>query len=144
MPRAAFKRPLARADAEDTEDTADDDGAPRQIRHGIGQWPTRASAPPTASSSVFAAGQAAKPKRAAPVQFDPDAVQIERGVPIPPPRDKMVGRYKRLLARCAPGDCVNLPAAVARGVVMQARKMGRKVPIRGSEDGATARVWILN
>lgn len=144
MPRAAFKRPLARANAEDAEATDADDGAPRQIRHGIGQWPTRASAPPAASSSVFAAGQAAKPKRAAPAQFDPDAVQIERGVPIPPPREMMVGRYNRLLARCAPGDCVSLPLAVARGLVSQAKKTGRKVTIRGSEDGATARVWILD
>lgn len=147
MPRAVnFKRQPARADAYlERDDGGDDTDAdkPKQVHRGIGQWPSaRGAAAP--GSSVFAAGQAAKRKRAAPVVFDPDAIPIEKAIPIPPPKTASgaAGRYRRLLERLAPGDSVSLPPTVARGLVSCAKKAGRKVIVRAGADD-TARVWLV-
>lgn len=124
---------------------ADDDPAlkPRQ------SIVSAATAPPTrtqAVASVFALGAAAKPpppKPAAPLpDWDPEAVPIEAGVPIPDPRTgaPVGSKYRRLLARMEPGTRVVLPTKRAKALVAAAKVA--KIPVVFRNVTAdTAGVW---
>lgn len=136
MPRNATRQ--SRIAQEDHDD--DHDGKPTQIRRGVGEWPaTRTAVAPT--SSPFAAGAAAKPRRVAAPKIDFDAVEIDRGIPIPPPRTAG-GGYAQLLARLSPGDSVLLPSRNANGLVSAIKKAKRMAAIR-KVDEHSARVWLV-
>ncbi len=74
--------------------------------------------------------------------WDPDAVPIEKGVPIPKPREGALirSRYRQLLARMAPGTRVVLPAKRAKALVASARLAKIPVTHRRLDDG-TIGVW---
>jgi len=97
--------------------------------------------PAGAAASVFEAGRMAKPRR---VLLDPAAVAIKKDVPIPPSAlgTRGVDRYRALLDRMAPGDCVELPWKQAEALVSKARKLGVKVTKRRISDDVLG-VWRL-
>lgn len=135
MPRNATRQSRI---AQDDDDDAS--GKPMQIRRGVGEWPaTRTAVAPT--RSPFDAGAAAKPRRVAAPKIDFDAVEIEHGIPIPPPRTAG-GGYAQLLARLSPGDSVLLPSRNANGLVAALKKAKRKAAIR-NVDEHSARVWLV-
>lgn len=139
MPRGIPNAKRAAAPAADHDDD-DDGGKPKQTVRGIGQWPSVKPAA-KAASSIFDAGDAAKPKRER-IALDLASVPIEHGVPIPPRMPATSAGYRALLDRMKPGDCVTLPKQAAACLVSLARKLGRKAAIR-KLDATTARVWTL-
>lgn len=99
----------------------------------------RADARHRAPSSVFAMGQAAKPKRARPIVAAD--VRIVSNVSVPPPS---VGRgsaspYAALLARMRPGDMVELSVRQSFGLISMAKKLQIEVTRRAHGDGM--RIW---
>ena len=78
------------------------------------------------NSSIFAAGQAAKPTPVPRARLNIDKVVIKKGVPIPALRTGAVSAYAPLLARMEPGDCVELPDRQCHGLTGMAKKL--KVP----------------
>jgi hypothetical protein len=89
-----------------------------------------------ANASVFAAGDAAKPKRKPRAALDAANVPIKSGVPIPPlaTGPHSTSNAKTLLDRMKPGDCVELNAVHARSVKAYAKKVGIKVVTRKLAD----------
>lgn len=97
----------------------------------------------SAPSSIFEAGQRAKPQRVDHVaNIDPDAVTIRRGVPVPEVNHHPRSKWKQLLDRMQPGDMVELPEKVAASLVATGRKAGIKTSWRRLGDGKTG-VWKL-
>lgn len=91
--------------------TIDDDptepGPVRVFRPAVGAPKPKT----TAAASIFAAGQAANPKRAyVRSPLDPHAVEVKMGVPIPARTrtDKTPSTYAALFARMPVGACVTL------------------------------------
>ena len=95
----------------------------------------------TAPTSVFTAGQAAKSKRAY-EPFDPDTVEIEEGVPLPPAATARAHGSLALLNRMKPGSRVKVPHRKALTLASAAKKAGIKVALRRLDDGLTG-VWKL-
>lgn len=111
----------AAAAMDETEDTGK--GAQQNVRIVSASSAPR---PETrAPSSIFAAGQAAKPARQqrAPM-LDPLAVVIRDAVPIPPRRAGAAGEspYGALFARMAEGQMVELATQQANGFASWAKK----------------------
>lgn len=103
----------------------------------------QASTPATnAPSSVFAAGQAAKPKRPHPAPPDPAKVTIRKGVPLPAVATgpNAIGAYKEILDGMKKGDSVVLTLRQAKSMVSSAKKAGIKVAMRRTGDDE-AGVW---
>ena len=109
--------------------------------------PARASdLPPTAHSSAFAMGMAAKPgtKRGERATFDAAAVPIHAGRPLPPPSTGRgaVSAYEQLFARMKVGDSADLPRAKALGFATWAKKQGHRVATRNLNADLAA-CWLL-
>lgn len=96
-----------------------------------------------APNSVFAAGQAAKPKRNY-EPFDPDKIEIKRGVPLPAASTlgARASGSLALLGRMKSGDMVELPDRKAHTIASAAKKAGIKVALRRLGDGVKG-VWKL-
>lgn len=98
------------------------------------------------ASSVFAAGQAAKPKRRYGPRnpVNPDAVVIEQGVPIPPRVQSGPGEsaYAKLFARMPVNASVVLTTSQGNAFMKwaQVRKCTAELVRRAHEDGQV-RVW---
>ncbi|HWH75070.1 MAG TPA: hypothetical protein VNV16_12485 [Methylibium sp.] len=97
--------------------------------------PAAAAAVPTPSgpTSVFAAGDAAKrPRRKRQLlpPFDPHAIPIKTGVPIPAPRNhreaSAKSSYQQLLERIPPGGMVEIDTPRAKSLMSCAKKLGIK------------------
>jgi len=113
--------------------------------------PVAAPAAPPAPASVFAAGtaaaKAARRQRKNLPPFDPDAIEVKTGVPIPLPRNhreaKGKSSYQQLLERIPPGGMVELDTTRAKSLLSCAKKLG----IRGlttrllDEEGLRTGVW---
>lgn len=93
-------------------------------------------APPTsAPASVFdLAKSLPKPRRKQAPSIDPDAIAIERGVPVPPPKPKR-SPYLTLLQRMRPRDMVRITAKQAWSMKSAAKAHGIAVTMRSLEVG---------
>ena len=109
--------------------------------------PPTTVAPPAAlpRNSAF---DVAKPKRKrVPLPpFDPDAIEIRTGVPVPPPLNHMSARlgssYLRLIERIPPGGMVELDTPRAKSLMSCAKKKGIKLTTRLLDvDGTRTGVW---
>lgn len=98
---------------------------PRQRIVPAAQFPPVAT---TAARSIFAAGQAAKPRstRGRRNPPDPAAIVIKTGVPIPPHarNERGVSAYAELWARMRDGDMVELQRSQANAFQKWAQKSG--------------------
>lgn len=99
----------------------------------------------TAPASVFDAGKQAKAAATAPraKAFDPMAVPIKKGVPIPDSQapGRGIDRYAELAKRMEVGDCVELPHGQANSLAAKAaKKFGHKMTKRKISDTLTG-VW---
>lgn len=92
--------------------------------------PTPAPTPP----------QAKKP-RAAPIEFDPLAIELKQR-PLPPAITGAGSRYQALLERMKAGDSIDVAPAVAKGLVSAAKKTKVKLATRVLSDTVTG-VWRL-
>ncbi len=98
--------------------------------------PVAAAAPaaPPAAASVFAAGaaaaKAARRQRKLLPPFDPHAIEIKTGVPIPLPRNHREAAakssYQQLLERLPVGGMVELETTRAKSLLSCAKKLGIK------------------
>lgn len=138
---AVFKKsapPIAPGSAEE-----EDNGA---AAHQVVRLTDAASSPrpaTTAAPSIFAAGQAAKPRRKSPVGLiDPDAIEVKTGVPIPP-RRKEAGPspYAKLFERMPVGSMVELPRVRANGFMGWAKKHADGQLVRRVLRPDVAGVW---
>jgi len=89
--------------------------------------------------------QAPKPKkpRAAPPEFDPLTIGITSGRPLPAStRAAGPSRYQVLLGRMKPGDSVDLPHAVAKGLISAGKRAQIKLASRVISENITG-VWRL-
>jgi hypothetical protein len=106
-----------------------------------------AESPPAAAASVFHVAKAARRKRQALPPFDPHAIPVKTGVPIPPPRNHREAAakssYQQLLERIPVGGMVELETTRAKSLMSCAKKLG----IKGlttrllDDDGQVTGVW---
>lgn len=95
-----------------------------------------------AVSSVFAAGQAAKPPKPPRNALDVNAVEIKTSVPLPLNSRSGPSKYQALLQRMPPGSMVELPDKQAGSLVSQAKKSGIRCAMRKLSQ-TTRGVWRL-
>ena len=119
-----------------------DDDAALQPRQTIVSATKAPPARTQAAASIFALGDAAKPPPVPADDWDPDAVPIEKDVPIPKPREGALirSRYRQLLARMEPGTRVVLPAKRAKSLVASAKLAKIPVTFRRLDDDMVG-VW---
>ena len=84
-----------------------------------------------------------RPKKpcAAPIEFDPLAIELKRR-PLPPAITSAGSRYQALLERMKPGYSVDVAPAIAKGLVSAAKKAKVKLATRAISDEITG-VWRL-
>lgn len=104
--------------------------------------------PPGAASSVFDVARPPPKKRLTAPEFDPLAIEIKTGVPLPATKTGAAAiqgaRYQALLDRMKPGDCVELPSKLARGIQAWAKgKSGVKLSLRKISDELVG-VWRVH
>jgi hypothetical protein len=86
-----------------------------------------------------------KPKRprATPPEFDPLKIELKAGRPLPTStRGAGPSRYQVLLGRMKPGDSVDLPPAIAKGLISAAKRADVKLASRVLSETVTG-VWRL-
>ena len=117
------------------DDDTDTDPPRRKLTSAAASPPPQTSA----ASSVFALGGKAKRTLA---KIDIDAVPIQSGVPVPPPRSGRTGEspYGALLARMKPGDMVELPSRQAWGLIARAKALKIEVTRRRLRTGVLG-IW---
>jgi hypothetical protein len=75
--------------------------------------------------------------------FDPLAIELKPGRPLPSTTHTPgPSRYRVLLDRMKPGDSVDLPTAIAKGLVSAAKRAQVKVAARVLSETVTG-VWRL-
>lgn len=132
-----------------TADDDDIDDAPivqRTVparRGGVSLLDVPAWSPPkeaTMSKPADAPPQTKKP-RAAPIEFDPLAIELKQR-PLPPAITGAGSRYQALLERMKAGDSIDVAPAIAKGLVSAAKKAKVKLATRVLSDTVTG-VWRL-
>lgn len=104
---------------------------------------TAMPATPTAAPVAPPQPPKAKKPRAAPAEFDPLAIELKPGRPLPATtRTAGPSRYQVLLGRMKPGDSVDLPPAVAKGLISAAKRAQVKLASRVISETVTG-VWRL-
>jgi hypothetical protein len=87
----------------------------------------------------------AKRQRASPFRFDPAAVVIESGRPIPPSRTApTASQYDALLARMRKGDSVTLPHRACALLRERAKKQKIQGAVRHTEQAGMGIFWQLS
>ena len=108
--------------------------------------PASGTAAPATSAPRSAFDQVRPPSKpaAASDDFDPSAVVIEEGVPLPSPSPgRRVDHYQALLDRMKVGDRVKLSKKQALGLQGQFKKKGLKAAVRDLGGGVFG-VWRLS
>lgn len=83
----------------------------------------------------------AKKARAAPVEFDPLAIELKQR-PLPPAITGAGSRYQALLERMKAGDSIDVAPSIAKGLVSAAKKAKVKLATRVLSETTTG-VWRL-
>jgi len=97
---------------------------------------------PMATTPTVAPPQPKKPRAAVP-DFDPLSIELKKDRPLPTSsRGAGPSRYQQLLARMQPGDSVDLPTAIAKGLISAAKRADVKLASRVISPELTG-VWRL-